>query len=118
MKFKRLLVLFISICMLPINVDASRGCCSHHGGVSRCDTSIGKYRCNDVAASLSCVCEGIVQTTKRKTTKKQTTVRPTTKRTTVKTATARISLITTSTTSHPATVTTIVATESITLLQP
>lgn len=116
MKFKRLLVLFISICMLSINVDASRGCCSQHNGVSHCDTSIGKYRFNDGTVSPSCVCEGIVQTTKRKTTKKQTTVRPTPKRTTVKTATARISSITTSTTSHPDTVTAIVATESITLL--
>lgn len=113
MKYKVFIVILLLI-ILPINVDARSGCCSHHGGVSHCDTSIGKYRCNDGTVSPSCVCEGIVQTTKRKTTKKQTTARPSTKRTTIKTTTTGVLPTTTnSSTSYPTTITTTIATESI-----
>lgn len=95
MKYNKFLILILLLIILPISVDARSGCCSHHGGVSHCDTSVGKYRCNDGTVSPSCVCEGTVQTTKRKTTRKQTTI-PTTKRTTVKTETTRIIPTTTS----------------------
>lgn len=96
MKYNKVFILILLLILLPISVDARSGCCSHHGGVSHCDTSVGKYRCNDGSVSPSCVCEGAVQTTKRKTTKKQITARPTTKRTTVNTTTTRIIPITTS----------------------
>lgn len=37
-------------------VLARRGCCSWHGGVSHCDTSVGRYVCNDGTYSPSCGC--------------------------------------------------------------
>lgn len=106
MKYKKVFILILLLIIFPINVDARSGCCSHHGGVSHCDTSVGKYRCNDGTISKTCVCEGTVQTTKRKTTKKPTTARPTTKRPIVKTTTTRTLPTTTSTTSYTTTVTT------------
>lgn len=46
--------------LLSINsVAAQRGCCSHHGGVSHCDTSTGKKVCNDGTYSPSCTCQYI-----------------------------------------------------------
>jgi len=38
----------------PLN--ARSGCCSWHGGVSYCDTSVGRYVCNDGTYSPSCGC--------------------------------------------------------------
>jgi len=35
---------------------AKQGCCSWHGGVSHCDTSVGRYVCNDGTYSPSCGC--------------------------------------------------------------
>lgn len=64
--------------IFPIDVDARRGCCSHHGGVSHCNTSIGMYVCNDGTVSPTCGCEYVAPaTTKRKTTV-STTARTTT----------------------------------------
>lgn len=37
-------------------VGAAAGCCSWHGGVSYCDTSVGKQVCNDGSHSPSCTC--------------------------------------------------------------
>jgi len=41
---------------LPILAEAKSGCCSWHGGVSYCDTSVGRYVCNDGTHSPSCGC--------------------------------------------------------------
>ncbi|TXI31546.1 MAG: hypothetical protein E6Q58_05020 [Niabella sp.] len=38
-------------------VLAKQGCCSWHGGVSSCDSSVGRYVCNDGSYSPSCTCE-------------------------------------------------------------
>lgn len=38
-------------------IFAARGCCSWHGGVSGCDSSTGRYVCNDGTYSPSCTCE-------------------------------------------------------------
>lgn len=35
---------------------AQQGCCSWHGGISYCDTSVGTYVCNDGTYSPSCGC--------------------------------------------------------------
>jgi len=46
------------ICLLfvfPIVVDAKRGCCSWHGGVSHCAEN-GRYVCNDGTYSPTCTC--------------------------------------------------------------
>lgn len=48
-----LVLLIISI--IPINVNAQRGCCSQHGGVVGCDES-GKSICRDGSLSPSCTC--------------------------------------------------------------
>ena len=42
--------------MLPISVDARKGCCSHYGGVSGGCSSFGKQICNDGTLSLTCTC--------------------------------------------------------------
>ena len=53
---------FFIICLLsifflfPIISDARSGCCSWHGGVSYCDTTVGRYVCNDGTYSPSCGC--------------------------------------------------------------
>jgi hypothetical protein len=49
--------LFISLIFLrPNNALATSGCCSWHGGVSYCDTSVGTYVCGDGSYSPSCGC--------------------------------------------------------------
>lgn len=48
--------LFISsIIFMPIKVNAGRGCCSSHGGVSGCSAT-GSQVCNDGTLSPSCTC--------------------------------------------------------------
>ncbi len=37
-------------------VLAGRGCCSWHGGQAYCDTSVGRWVCNDGTYSPSCTC--------------------------------------------------------------
>ena len=51
---KKIIFLLILI-ILPVTVNAARGCCSGHGGVSHCGPS-GKYICNDGSTSPSCTC--------------------------------------------------------------
>ncbi|MFZ2193722.1 MAG: hypothetical protein WAV31_05755 [Candidatus Moraniibacteriota bacterium] len=54
--------LFITVLLLAVFLfsttpaNATSGCCSWHGGVSHCDTSVGKYVCNDGSYSPSCGC--------------------------------------------------------------
>ncbi len=96
MKKKLFILIIMLFCMglfIP-SVDARRGCCSWHGGVSGCDKSTGRIVCNDGTYSPSCTCE---KTTK-KTTKKKTT-KKTTKRTTTTTITKRTTISTTEETS-------------------
>lgn len=52
---KKLLLIFLAVCLLPIMVKAKSGCCSHHGGVAGCDAS-GKQICRDGTLSPSCTC--------------------------------------------------------------
>src|SRR6266700_3132276 len=49
-----LLVFFSSLAAQT--AEATRGCCSWHGGVSYCDSSAGRYVCNDGTYSPSCGC--------------------------------------------------------------
>lgn len=58
MKKIVLIVVFI-INVIPIAVEAGRGCCSSHGGQSYCDTTTGKWVCNDGTYSPSCSCQQI-----------------------------------------------------------
>src|SRR6266567_2163844 len=46
-----LLVFFSSLAAQT--AEATRGCCSWHGGVSYCDSSAGRYVCNDATYELS-----------------------------------------------------------------
>lgn len=39
---------------------AKAGCCSHHGGVSGCDSTTGRQLCKDGTTSPSCPCSGNV----------------------------------------------------------
>jgi len=58
-KIKKILLLslFLGFIFLPLlNAEAKRGCCSWHGGVSYCDTSVGRYVCNDGTYSPTCRC--------------------------------------------------------------
>ncbi len=54
-KFIFLAVLLVGL-LFPKAVDAARGCCSWHGGVDYCDSSVGRYVCNDGTYSPSCGC--------------------------------------------------------------
>ncbi len=59
LKIKTLLIVvsFTLVTLLPQNIAlAKSGCCSWHGGVSYCDTSAGRYVCNDGTYSPSCGC--------------------------------------------------------------
>jgi hypothetical protein len=47
---------FFFILSFPSESFATRGCCSWHGGVSYCDSSAGRYVCNDGTYSTSCGC--------------------------------------------------------------
>lgn len=56
-----LLILFLSVVFFftVSTVNAQQGCCSHHGGIGYCDTSVGSYVCNDGTYSPSCGCSYI-----------------------------------------------------------
>lgn len=53
-----LLAFFIAVVFFFITdtVNAQQGCCSWHGGIGYCDTSVGRYVCNDGSYSPSCGC--------------------------------------------------------------
>lgn len=57
---KKLILTFIFflffVFSFSLSVDAKSGCCSWHGGVDYCDTSEGRYVCNDGTYSPSCGC--------------------------------------------------------------
>lgn len=40
-----------------MDVVAQRGCCSWHDGIAYCDTSVGRYVCNDGTYSPTCECQ-------------------------------------------------------------
>ena len=44
------------ILLLPMNVYARSGCCSHHGGVAGCNSD-GRQICNDGMLSPTCTCD-------------------------------------------------------------
>lgn len=56
MKYKCIFLIALLLFVTPIN--ASRGCCSHHGGISYCGDN-GYYICNDNTRSPSCRCSYI-----------------------------------------------------------
>lgn len=49
------LIILFGVFLMPINVDAGRGCCSSHGGVVGCGSN-GKQLCADGTYSPSCTC--------------------------------------------------------------
>jgi len=54
---KLIIVAFVIVLSISPNIaTAKSGCCSWHGGVSYCDTSVGRYVCNDGTYSPSCGC--------------------------------------------------------------
>lgn len=53
---KKKVVLLICLTIIPVNVFARRGCCSHHGGVAGCGSN-GRQICNDGTYSPTCTCE-------------------------------------------------------------
>lgn len=55
MKKSIFIVVMLLVVILPLNVEAQRGCCSHHGGVSGCSSN-GRQVCNDGTLSPSCTC--------------------------------------------------------------
>lgn len=58
MRIMLLVGAFLFLCLFTYtkNVFAQSGCCSWHGGVRGCDTSIGVKVCNDGTYSPSCTC--------------------------------------------------------------
>lgn len=58
--------IFAAIAVFAVStsfVSATRGCCSWHGGVSYCDSSVGTLVCNDGTYSPSCGCQINIQPT-------------------------------------------------------
>ena len=55
MKKKIIVILVCIILLKPLKVNATRDCCSHHGGVSGCSSS-GRLVCNDGTLSPGCTC--------------------------------------------------------------
>jgi hypothetical protein len=56
-RFLTVLLIFFFISFIFLSpILATRGCCSWHGGVAYCDTSTGRYVCNDGTYSPSCTC--------------------------------------------------------------
>lgn len=54
---KVVVLVLLMLFLMPINVYAQRGCCSHHGGVSGACRN-GHQVCNDGTSSPSCTCSG------------------------------------------------------------
>ncbi len=52
---KILIIITLFIFLLPISVNAQRGCCSWHGGVVGCSPD-GRQVCSDGTLSPSCTC--------------------------------------------------------------
>lgn len=52
---KKLCCILVVFIIFIENVDARRGCCSHHGGVAGCNSN-GRQICNDGTLSPSCTC--------------------------------------------------------------
>lgn len=59
MNKKTCLVLICGLFILPLKIEAARGCCSGHGGVSGCSSS-GRQICNDGSLSPSCTCTPVI----------------------------------------------------------
>lgn len=55
MKIICIFVITLIVFSFPLSVEASRGCCSWHGGISHCGEN-GYYICNDGTQSPSCTC--------------------------------------------------------------
>lgn len=55
MKKKIVLVLICVMLFSPLKIEAARGYCSHHGGVSGCSSS-GRQICKDGRLSPTCTC--------------------------------------------------------------
>lgn len=53
---RRVLLSLLAFLLIASSVNAKQGCCSWHGGVSYCDTSVGRYVCSDGTYSPSCDC--------------------------------------------------------------
>ncbi|MCM8787531.1 MAG: hypothetical protein NC935_05700 [Candidatus Omnitrophica bacterium] len=61
-KYLFSIILFLFFLLISsISVYATRGCCSWHGGVCGCDTSVGRQICCDGTYSPSCTCAYIPQ---------------------------------------------------------
>lgn len=54
-KKKIVLVLICVMLFSPLKIEAARGCCSHHWGVSGCSSS-GRQICKDGTLSPTCTC--------------------------------------------------------------
>ncbi len=53
------ILLSLALFCSPLTIFAEAGCCSHHGGVTGCDTS-GHLMCKDGTDSPTCPCSGAV----------------------------------------------------------
>ena len=49
------IILFVIFLIIPVTVNAQRGCCSYHGGVAGCSEN-GRTICRDGTLSPSCRC--------------------------------------------------------------
>lgn len=58
------IMIICTMLFVPLKVNAARGCCSHHGGVSGCSSS-GRQICNDGTLSPTCTCTPVVTYTYR-----------------------------------------------------
>lgn len=75
MKTQKLVLTLFAFVLIswPSYSFAGQGCCSHHGGQSYCDTSVGSWVCNDGTYSPTCGCTYIPPTPKVTTPTRTTT---------------------------------------------
>lgn len=61
-SFLSITLFILAFFFMPNGIGAKQGCCSWHGGVAGCDTSVGRQVCNDGTYSPSCTCAYIPNT--------------------------------------------------------
>lgn len=74
----KLLTGIFLVCAPVAGLYAAAGCCSHHGGVSGCNTMTNHQSCKDGTTSPTCLCSGGTSAKPSKTTTTSKTTKTTT----------------------------------------
>lgn len=87
------LTILCSLFLMPaMGALAAAGCCSHHGGVSGCNTSTNHQLCKDGTSSPTCLCGGGKSSRTQVKSKNTVTTRSTSTTTTPAAATTTVNM--------------------------